>query len=258
MGRCALLEVHIDLVGRPSGGDLRAPAVAVGRDRAHTNLVDTEQRRGFSHRHLRRLSREAVARASAVERQVHATLERGLDDGPGLRGLDAAVVDAVGEHNEVAGEAVAADVRRLPGPAVLHLLADGVVERPAELGAAAVVLAVRADEEERMVDRAAGRREVKPDQVVVTLELDAAELALARRRPGEEGKEPVAAAPLGATDEEDAGVRQTDALGDEMGLQGAAERRAVDGVVRPEAAVLDQDPGVDPARGRAERLLVRP
>ena len=150
---------------------------------------------------------------------MDAALERGLDHGPGVRRLDAPVVDAVVEDDDVAGETVAADVRRLPHPAVLDLLAHRVVERPAELGAAAVVLAVRADEEERMVDRAAGRREVEPDQIVVTLELDAAELALARRRASEVGEEPVAAAPLGATDEEDAGVRQTHALGDEMGLQ---------------------------------------
>ena len=126
---------------------------------------------------------------------MHAPLERRLDDGPGLGRLDAAVVDAVGEDDEVAGEAVAADVRGLPDPAVVDLLADGVVERPAELGAAAVVLAVRADEEERMVDRLAGRREVEPDQIVVPLELEAAKLALALGRAGDVGDEPVRAAP---------------------------------------------------------------
>jgi hypothetical protein len=115
-------------------------------------------------------------------------------------------------------------VSRLPGPAVVDLLAHRVVQRPAELGAAAVVLAVRADEEERVVDRAARSREVESDQIVVMLELDGAEFARGLRRPGEVGKDPVAAAPLGAPDEEDAGVRQAHALGDEMSLQGAAER----------------------------------
>ena len=97
-----------------------------------------------------------MARPAPVVRQMDAAVERGLEHRPRLRRLDAPVVDALGEDDEVAREAVAADVRRLPGPAVLDLLAHRVVERAAVLGAAAVVLAVRADEEERVIDGRAG------------------------------------------------------------------------------------------------------
>ena len=71
------------------------------------------------------------------------------------------------------------------------------------------------------------------------------------RRPGEEGEEPVAAAPLGAADEEDAGrAAGATRSATRWAFSSPAERRAVDGVVRPEPAVLDQEPGVDAARGR--------
>jgi hypothetical protein len=118
------------------------------------------------------------------------------------------------------------------------------------------VLAVRADEQERMVDPAAGSLEVEPDQVVVALELEPPQLGRAGRA-RDEGEQPVASATLAAADEEDPRVRQPAALGAQILLQLAAQRRAVDGVVRPQAAVLEQDPGVDATRGRGERLPVR-
>ena len=118
-----------------------------------------------------------MAAAAAVMRQVDLTLERALQQRPGLRGLDAAVVDAVGKHDEVAGEPVTADVGRLPDPLLVDLLAHGVVERPAELRATAIVLAVGADEEERVLDLIAGARKIELEQVVVALELDAAHSA---------------------------------------------------------------------------------
>jgi hypothetical protein len=105
---------------------------------------------------------------------VHAACERGFDHGPSLRRLDAPVVDPVGQCDEIAREAVAADMGRLPDPAVVDLLANRVVERPPVLGTAAVVLPVRADEEERMADRRARGLEVESDQVVVPVEVDAA------------------------------------------------------------------------------------
>ena len=119
---------------------------------------------------------------------MHAPGERGLDHGPGLRRLDPPVVDPVRERNEIARETVAADVGRLPDPALLDLLANGVPERTPVLGAAAVVLPVRADEEERMPDRRACGLEVEPDQVVVAVELEAAQLAAGSRGAREEGK----------------------------------------------------------------------
>src|SRR5215210_8340358 len=130
---------------------------------------------------------------------MHPPLERGLHDGPGLAGLHAAVVDAVRHHDEVACKPVAADVGRLPDPFVLDLLAYGVVERPAELRAAAVVLAVRADEEERVVDRPPGRSEIDAEEVVVALELHAAKLRLGGVRTGDVREEAVAPPAIGST-----------------------------------------------------------
>ena len=94
-------------------------------------------------------------------------------------------------------------------------------------------------------------------QVVVPLELEPADGARALRGAGDEREQPVPAAPLGSTDEENPSVRQPLALGSQMRFQLLAQRRPVDGVVCPEPAVLDQDPGVDAARRRRERLGVR-
>jgi hypothetical protein len=118
------------------------------------------------------------------------------------------------------------------------------------------VLAVRADEQERMVDRAAGRLEVEADQVVVAVELQPPQLRCSGRA-GDEGEQAVAPAALAAADEEDPRVRQPPPLGAQVRLQLGPKRRAVDGVVRPEPAVLEQDPGVDATGGRGERLPVR-
>jgi hypothetical protein len=120
------------------------------------------------------------------------------------------------------------------------------------------VLAVRADEEERVIDRRARSVELEADQIVVPFELEPPESALAPRAAGDEDNEPVPAASLGSTDEEDPRVRQPRALRAQVRLQLLAQRRRVDGVVCPEPAVLDQDPGVDAAGGRAERLRVGP
>ena len=190
-------------------------------------------------------------------RQVDLTLESALQQRPGLRGLDAAVVDAVGKDDEVAGEPVTADVGRLPDPLLVDLLAHGVVERPAELRAAAIVLAMGAHEEERVLDLIAGARKIELEQVVVALELDAAQRPLRLGRARHERDEPVPAAALLAADEEDPALRQGGPLPAEVRLQLGRERRAVHGVVSPEPAVLDQDPRVDPAGRRAERLGVR-
>ena len=256
--RLAVLAPDLDVVPRPRRLDARTPAFALGLDLRDPDVVDAEQSRRLAHGSLCGLRGEPVARATPVGGQVDATLQRCLDHRPGVSRLDAAVVDAVGERDEVAGEAVAADVSRLPCPPVLDLLADRLVERPAVPGAATVVLPVRADEKEGVLDRRACRFEVEPDQVVVTLELEPAQVAPVLRRPGHEREQPVLAATLGPADEEDARVRQPCALGPQVGLQLRAQRRAVDGVVRPEPAILEQDPRVDAARGRCERLCVGP
>ncbi len=258
MRRLAVLQPHVELVGRPTRLDRRLPTLAIALDLRDSNVGETEEPGRLAHGPFRGLRREAVARAAPVARQVDATLEHGLDDRPSVRGLDPAVVDTVRERDDVSGEPVAPDVRRLPRPALLDLLAQRFVDRTAVPGAAAVVLAVRADEEDRVLDECAGDPEVEPDQVVVAFELEPAKLTAFLRRPCYEREQPLLAAALGPADEEDASVRQARALGAQIRLQLGAERRAVDGVVSPEAAVLDQDPRVDAARGRRERFRVGP
>jgi hypothetical protein len=256
--RLPVLAPHVDLVGRARGGELDQPAAAGPGLTDEPHVRDAEQPRLLPDGPLGRLDRERVAAAAAVVGEVDLARERRLEHAPGAGRLDASVVDAVRESDEIPGEAVAADVSRLPDPAVLDLLADGVVERSPVLRAAAVVLAVRADEQEGMGDGLAGRRKVDREQVVVPLELEPTEAPLGLGRACDEREQPVAAPPLGPADEEDPAVRRPRPLGREVALQLRGERRAVDRVVPPEAAVLDQDPGVDPARGRGERLLVRP
>jgi len=163
------LPAHVHRVDGLTRLELDGPALAGSFDSEQAHVGDASLPRRLPDGALCGLNREGVARASAVERQVDLPLQSALEHWPRLRGADAAVVDAVGKRDEIASEPIAADVGRLPHPLLVDLLAHRVVERPAVLRAAAVVLAVRADEEKRMVDRIAGAREVDLEQVVVAL-----------------------------------------------------------------------------------------
>jgi hypothetical protein len=85
----------------------------------------------------------------------------------------------VRKAHEIAGEAVAPDVGALPDRLLLELLRERLEQRASVPGAAGVVLAVRADEEERLPDRVARGGQVERAQVVIRLEGEAAELLLA-------------------------------------------------------------------------------
>ena len=91
--------------------------------------------------------------------------------------LDATVVRAMRERNDVPCEAVAADVGRLPHVAGRPSPAERVVQRPALAGAAAFALAVRAHDDKRVSDgpqrrAVAGERARQVDAVEVVLVLD--------------------------------------------------------------------------------------
>ena len=78
--------------------------------------------------------------------------EVGRDEARCVGRREAAVIDAVREHEHVGGEPVPADVRDLPR--VLGcLMRHGIGQRATALGAARVVLAVRTHEEQRFVVR---------------------------------------------------------------------------------------------------------
>jgi hypothetical protein len=101
-----------------------------------------------------------------------------LEHGQRVEPGDASVVDALGQADEVAREAVAAHVSRLPDPARVRRLAQTLVERPAVPSAARIALPVRAHDEQRVVERLAGGGalerglEVELEQVLVGVELE--------------------------------------------------------------------------------------
>jgi hypothetical protein len=89
--------------------------------------------------------------------------------------IDPTVVDAVRKRDEIPGEPVAADMGALPGRRLVQLLADRLPERTAVARAARVVLPVRADEEERLVDRLRGLEGIELAQLFVVVDLEAPE-----------------------------------------------------------------------------------
>src|SRR5581483_4602543 len=99
-------------------------------------------------------------RAAAVERQVDAPGPVLVEDRPRVGRVDASEVEALRQADDVPRETVAADVAALPHPVRVGLIGQGLVDGPTVARAAAVVLAVRAGQEQRMPDRLARRREV--------------------------------------------------------------------------------------------------
>ena len=92
-----------------------------------------------------------------------------VEDVPDIVAIDPPVVDAVRERDEVPGEPVAADVGALPRGGLVQLLADPLPQRAPVPRAAAVVLPVRADEKERLVERLGCFERVDPAQLLVFL-----------------------------------------------------------------------------------------
>src|ERR1043165_3673128 len=140
------------LVHAPRRGPraLDAPRVAARALRgAKPERLDRVQPRRRAHEELRGLRLVRVARAPAKLVEHHAPLAVLLDGAPARLLADVRVEESVREAEEVGGEAVAADVRRLPDRLACRA-PQGVVQGDAELGAALVALAVRADEEERL------------------------------------------------------------------------------------------------------------
>jgi hypothetical protein len=114
-----------------------------------------------------------------------------VEDGDRVATVGAAVVKAVGQADEVAGEAIAADVCGLPDPPRVELVAQHLVQRSSVAGAARVVLTVRADKEEGMVERDAGAlvEKVELAQVLVTRQLEAPKALDSLARIGHVGEE---------------------------------------------------------------------
>ena len=124
MGRLARLAVHVDLVARA-----RRPADRTSQPSPSRSSRERARRRRRAGRSPpARLARPPAPRTSSRSARGSAAGRRGrasalVEHRPGLRRLDPPVVEALGQDDDVAGEAVAADVRRLPDPVVLDLLA---------------------------------------------------------------------------------------------------------------------------------------
>jgi hypothetical protein len=162
----------------------------------------------------------------------------------------------VRKAHEVAGEAIAADVGALPDRLLFELLRERLEQRASVPGAARVVLAVRADEEERLLDGLPGRGEVERAQIVVRLEGKAAELLLSLARRRRERAQLVAATTVRSADEDQARVLPRPELLPQRVLRLVGEPARAERVRPPEAPVLDEQPVVDPARRARERLVV--
>jgi hypothetical protein len=202
-----------------------------------------------------------VERAAAVAVEPDPPPAVVLEERPDVPDADAPEVEALREADDVAGEAVAADVRRLPDRFRPARATERLVEGSPVLRAAAVALAVRADDQERLVDgdgrrAASGERggEVEVDEIVVAVELERVEALRAGPRRAEVERSAAVRAALGLLDEEETGVRQARELVAEVSLEPRGEEAAAEDVAVPEAAVLDEDPVVDAARGRREGL----
>ena len=122
-----------------------------------------------------------------------------------------------------------------------------------------------ADDEHRVVDvperrRFAGERirEIGAVKVVLVLELESEEPLVTGPRRREKHAPAALRAPLRLFHEEQARGTEHLELLPQVRLQPRREEAPAEDVAAPGTAVLDQNPGVDPARRRAERLAVLP
>ena len=257
MGRLALLPADVDRVGRTARLELDAqPSPARSIPSRRTSA--TPRSRSAPAPRARRPAREGVARAPAVQREVDLALQRALEQRPGVRG---------GRRGRSRPRRVARRGCRRTDPRRRGSTATPSPRRPA-----------RARRR-----RAAGRTWRSSGRACRACRRGGADARRARRRSARSSssrsswrtsssrrnsRSPRSCAPRrrGARRGCGAPVRRTKRMrlcgnrarcSREVLLERARKARAVNRVVSPEAAVLDQDPGVDAARGRRERLCVR-
>ena len=89
------------------------------------------------------------------------------------------------------------------------------------------------------------------------LELEGVEALLTRSRAPDVEHAPRLRAAARLLDEEESGMPELGELVAEVFLQRCRQQAAAEHVAIPQAAVLDQEPAVDPARGGGERLARR-
>src|SRR5262245_17750160 len=179
MNELAELFAKVDLHGAAAaGGDGHGPAAVVPTARGdEPQVVEPEEPCVQPDRALRRLDGERIAGAAAISVEVDPPGEELVQDRRCTGAVEPAVVEPVWQADEVAREPISTDVRRLPQPVGVDLVRQRVVERPAVARAAGIVLAVRAYQQQRVVDELPrSTREIDTCEVLVVLEVDAAKL----------------------------------------------------------------------------------
>ena len=100
------------------------------------------------------------------------------------------------------------------------------------------------------------RPQVDGAEILVGLELEARQALLALPGRGGKSDELRPAPAIGSTDEEEPAVRNRGNLVAEVLLDLVREPASRQRVAGPEPSVLDQEPVIDPAGGRSQRLVV--
>jgi hypothetical protein len=203
------LDLNLMYLTRRRYEQTDAPALSAASARGdEAHAVQVCDRTRLANRELGRLHGERVARASSVAAEIDPALEELVEERPDVSGADAAEIEPLREANEVTGEAVAADVARLPDPILLGFLAQAVVQRTPVAGTAAVPLPVGANDEEWMVDRLGGRCEVKRRELLQVIHFEPAEAGVLLGRASKVDRAPLLGASLRPPDEEQAGARE--------------------------------------------------
>src|SRR5918994_3990741 len=204
-----------DFVGVALGLQLYRPRIPLGANSRENNRIDRNQARGLADDPFGRLHGERVHRAPAIPVEADLAREVGIQERPHVLVADSTEVAALRETDDVPGEAIAADVRRLPDPRRLRLGAQTLVELMAVLRAAPVTLSVRTDDEERVLDGDTrqprvpqGRDEVQREQILVPLELEPVEALFTLSRAAEEERPAGIRPPVRLLHEQEPRMRQ--------------------------------------------------
>jgi hypothetical protein len=179
-----------------------------------------------------------------------------VDEEGNVVAVNPSVVDAVGQADGVGGEAVAADVSALPGRLRAELLAETLEERTAVARAARIVLPVRAGEEEWLVDLGGCSPGVEPAELLVMCDVEPAETLLTLAGVGDVDGQCRVMPAVGPPDQQEARARMDRPKLPQARFDLIREAAPDERVGAPEPAVLDEQPAVDPACRRTERLVV--
>ena len=136
LGRIAGEELGLALLGddvepvdravrRPEADAPGVPAAALRAEQ--DEIVETERSFGLAERALGGLHRERVCASPSVALEVDASCRESIEQARDVARLDPAVVRAVRERDDVAREAVTADVGRLPDLGGTSCIAESLV-----------------------------------------------------------------------------------------------------------------------------------